>query len=159
MEILVTKKINATKEEVWHLVADYANIHRFHPLLKTSGFIEGSCTHEPGATRQCDMLDGSFLKERITDWKEGSHYSVEVYETSMPVKDSHATIGITALNSSTSLAYMFITMKAKYLFLKPLLYLVFQFYAGPAILRGLSKAVRREQKVTSKNLQTSIISS
>ena len=93
-KILVTRKIQSPISKVWEILSDYSNIHRFHPLLKTSGFVEGSCVAEPGATRQCDMVDGSFLKERIIEWKEGSHYSIEVYETSMPVKESTATLGV-----------------------------------------------------------------
>lgn len=153
MEILVSRKVPRSTEAVWHILSDYGNIHRFHPLLKTSGFIEGSCTTTPGATRQCDMLDGSFLKERITDWKEGSHYSIEVYETSMPVKESTATIGVTKLDDHNSMAYMQIKMKSKYAFLAPMLYLIFRYYAGPAILSGLSKAATKEEQ-TAIQLQT-----
>jgi hypothetical protein len=153
MEILITRKINAPVPSVWELISDYSNIHKFHPLLKTSGFIEGSCTHEPGSTRQCNMLDGSFLKERIIDWKEGSHYSVEVYETSLPVKKSFATLGVAELNDHASLAYMHIRMKAKYSLIIPILYFVFRYYAGPAILRGLERAISKEKLVVTTKLQ------
>jgi len=155
MKILVTKSIKAPASAIWKLLSDYSNIHNFHPLLKSSGFIEGSCTHEPGATRQCDMLDGSFLKERIIDWKEGSHYSVEVYETSMPVTNSKATLGVTKLDGKQSLAYMYINMKSKYLILAPMLYLMFRYFAGPAILRGLNKAIVKEERASEPKLQLS----
>jgi hypothetical protein len=154
MKILVTRNIPRDTASVWQILSDYSNIHRFHPLLKTSGFIEGSCTTEPGATRQCDMLDGSFLKERVTEWKEGSHYSVEVYETSMPVRESTATIGVTKLDDQSSMAYMQIKMKSRYALLAPMLYLIFRYYAGPAILRGLSKATQKEVQSPAFKLQT-----
>ncbi len=144
MRIFISKTINAPKNEVWSLLSDFSNIHNFHPLLKSSGFIEGSCTHEPGSVRRCDMLDGSYLKERIVEWKEGDFYIAEVYETSLPIKTSRATLGLSKLNNHTTLSYMYITMKSKYILLKPMLYLMFKFYAGPAILRGLSKATSQK---------------
>ncbi|HCX22632.1 MAG: hypothetical protein CMB80_15550 [Flammeovirgaceae bacterium] len=139
MDILVTKKINASKESVWRHLSEFENIHKFHPLLKTSGYVEGSCDHTPGATRQCDMVDGSYLKERIVDWQENSHYSIEVYETSLPVSSSKATLGVNKIDSEHSIAYMHIQLKSKHALLTPFLYLAFRFYAGPAILSGLRK--------------------
>ncbi len=137
MKILVTKPINASRETVWNHLSEFENIHKFHPLLKSSGYIEGSCDHSSGSTRQCNMIDGSYLKERIVDWQEKSHYSIEVFDTSLPVKDSRATLGVNKIDANNSLAYMYISLQAKYTLLSPLLYLGFRFYAGPAILRGL----------------------
>lgn len=146
MELLITQKINASAAAAWELISDFENIHRFHPLLKTSGFIGGSCTHEPGATRQCEMLDGRILKEKITDWKENSHYSIEVYETSLPLKSSSATMGISVISADTSLAYMAIRLQAKYWILAPFLYVTFNYFAGPAILRKLRKLTEQTEK-------------
>lgn len=152
MELIITQKINASSAEVWKLVSDFENIHRFHPLLKSSGFISGSCTHETGATRQCEMLDGSYLREKITDWKDDSHYSIEVFETTLPIKESTATLGVSVISSNRSLAYMSITLKAKYAILSPLLFLVFRFHAGPAILKKLKKITERSEKTAKSTL-------
>ena len=85
MKVKVKRRINAPSNVLWSYLADYSNINRFNPLLKKSEFIEGTETCEIGSTRQCEMKDGNHVKERIIDWKEGSHYSVEIYDTSMPM--------------------------------------------------------------------------
>ena len=148
MNISIKRTINAPSDALWDYLADYSNIHKFHPLLKGSDFVDGAHTCELGSTRQCDMKDGSYLKERITDWKEGSHYSVEIYETSMPVKEARATIGVKAIGENQSEAYMYMNMKPKYKLLQPMMYLMFQFFAGPSILRGLEKIYRKEHTLS-----------
>ena len=147
MKISVKRKINAPSDALWSYLADYSNIHRFHPLLKDSNFIEGAHTCEVGSTRQCDMKDGSFIKERVTEWKEGSHYTIDVYETSMPIKNSTATIGVVPINENETQAYMNLEMTPKYKVLQPVLFLVFRYFAGPAILRGLDKIYQKEWKL------------
>lgn len=147
MKIKVQRKINAPSSVLWDYIGDYANIHKFHPLLSGSHFNEGTATCEVGSTRQCDMKSGDFLKEKITDWKEGSHYSVEIYETSMPVKNAKATVGVKPLGKEVSEAYMHVEMDAKYAILRPLIYLMFRYYVSPAILKGLDKLYHKEHKV------------
>jgi len=88
------------------------------------------------------MATGDYLKERITDWKEGSHYAVEIYDTSMPLKSANATLGLNIINDHTTEAYMEMKIVPKYAILGPLMYLMFKFYAAPGILRGLEKVTR-----------------
>lgn len=148
MRINIKRTINAPSDALWNYLADYSNIHRFHPLLKGSGFVDGASTCEVGSTRQCDMKDGNFLKERITDWKEGSHYSVDIYETSMPIKSAQATLGVKPLNRDYSEAYMELNMEPKYKILQPFMFLMFRFVAAPSILKGLEKIYKEEQALS-----------
>jgi hypothetical protein len=146
MKINLHRKIKAPKENIWELLADFSNIHRFHPLLKSSGFIEGSCLAEPGATRQCSMLDGSYLKERILEWEPGKYYKVEIYDTSMPVSHAETILGVAEMGTAESLVYMKIDLTPRFKILSPLLYVMFRFVAGPIILRGLEKEFGRTMK-------------
>lgn len=139
MKIKLSRKINAPLEVLWSYLADYSNIQRFHPLLKNSHFIEGASTCELGSTRQCNMKDGNYLKEKVVDWKENSHYTVDIYDTSMPVKSAKATLGVNHLSNGSTEAYMHSEMKLKYKIMQPLMYLLFRFYVAPSILKGLEK--------------------
>lgn len=147
MKLSVKRKINAPSGVLWSYLADYSNIHRFHPLLKGSNFIDGAHTCEIGSTRQCDMKDGSFIKERVIDWEEGSHYAIDVYETSMPIKDSNATLGVTPLGENETEAYMDIEMTPKYKILQPIMFLAFRYVVGPGILKGLETLYEEERKL------------
>ncbi len=146
MHIQIQRQIRSYPDVLWKYLADFSNIYRFHPLLKNSQFIEGSCLEGKGAERQCFMLDGSYIKERIVAWEEGKYYTVEVFETSMPIKTSRATLGVEAIDKCLSNAYLHIDIIPKYKILQPLFYLMFKYMAGPAILRGLDKISLRERR-------------
>ena len=146
MKINVRRKINAPVEVLWSYFADYSNIQRFHPLLKNSHFVDGASSCELGSTRQCNMKDGNYLKEEVIDWKENSHYTVKIYDTSMPIKSAKATLGVTPLSNGSSEAYMQVEMIPKYKIMQPMMYLMFRFVAAPSILKGLEKLYKEEVK-------------
>ena len=102
MKISTKRRINASPEGLWNYLGDYSNIYKFNPLIKDSHFIEGTIACEVGSTRNCDMITGDYLKERITEWKEGSHYTVEIYDTSMPVKKAIATLGLNKVDEQNN---------------------------------------------------------
>lgn len=146
MKVNVTRKISAPKNELWPYVADFRNIYRFHPLLKGSHALDDNpVACEVGSTRQCDMIDGNHIKERVIDFKEGSHYTVEIFETSMPVTNAIATVGLRDLGNGVTEAYMNMEMTSKYAVLSPMMKLVFQYFAAPSILRGLEKLHKKER--------------
>lgn len=138
--------MRAHTDVLWKYLADFSNIYRFHPLLKKSKLIEDSCMEGKGAERQCFMLDGSYVKERVLAWEEGKFYTIEVFETTMPIKSARATLGVSSIDKCLSNAYMHMELEPKYKILQPVLYLMFKLVAGPAILRGLDKISLRERK-------------
>jgi ribosome-associated toxin RatA of RatAB toxin-antitoxin module len=148
MEIKLNRQVEAPASALWNYIGDYSNIHRFHPLLKGSDFIEGADSCEIGATRQCDMKDGNYIKERITDWKEGSHYTVDIYETSMPLRSAKATIGVRSNGENTSEVYMEMSMEPKYKIMQPMMFLFFKYVAGPGILKGLENIYKKEHAIS-----------
>ena len=147
MKITAKRTIKATTDALWKYVGDYSNIYRFNPLISHSHFNDGTTSCEVGSTRQCDMKTGDYLKERVTDWKEGSHYEVEIYETSMPIKKASARLGVNNIDDETSEAFMEMDITARYAVLTPIMYLMFKYIAAPGILKGLEKLYRSESKV------------
>ena len=151
MKITSKRRIHASIESLWNYMGDYSNIYKFNPMLKDSHFNDGSNTCEVGSTRQCDMKTGDYLKERITDWKEGSHYSVEIYDTSMPVKKANAKLGLTRISDELTEAYMEMEIVPKNVLLSPIMYLMFKYIAAPGILRGLEKIQADESQLNLAN--------
>lgn len=144
MKISINRKIGAPAEELWKYLGDFSNIHRFHPLLQDSNFIEGAETCEIGSTRQCDFKDGNYIKERITDLKEGSHYTVNIYEGSMPFNSAQATLGLRKITDGLTEAYMDMEFEPRNKLMAPMMWLAFRFQAMPKILRGLERLYRQE---------------
>ena len=46
MKITIKRTANAPAEVLWNYLADFSNIHRFHPFLKGSHFVNDSQTCE-----------------------------------------------------------------------------------------------------------------
>jgi len=149
MKITVKRTADAPLEDLWIYLADFSNIARFHPMLNSSHYIEGPTTLEVGSVRQCDFQDGSVLKEKVSDCKEGSHYSIDIVESSMPVKDASATLGLRPINASKTETYMSIKMTPKNKLMQPMMYLMFKFKVIPGILKGLEDLYLREHQVKS----------
>jgi len=72
-------KINAPKEKVWDILADFSAIQNFHPGVPKS-FATSDATTGLGATRHCDLLPTGGIEERIVEWNEGRDYKVEIYK-------------------------------------------------------------------------------
>lgn len=147
MKVQVKRIINASASSLWAYLADFGNIQRFHPLLDSSHYVEDSEQGELGATRQCDLSDGNYLKERVIDWQPDSHYTVDIYESSMPVKEAKATLGVRRIAANQSEAYMEMTLTPKYKIMQPMMYLNFKFFAIPKILKGLEELSQKEASV------------
>ena len=147
MKIHVKRQIDAPKEAIWAYLSDFSNIYKFHPLLKDSHSHGGDVACEIGSTRQCDMKDGSMLRERITDVVEGTSYTVEITETNMPIKEANATLGVRETTPGRSEAFMHMELTPKYKVLTPIMYVLFRFIGAPSILRGLENQYKKDQKL------------
>ena len=106
-QIHLKQTFNHPADQVWNWLKDYGNIHRIHPMIGKS-YIEGEQSCGIGALRVCEMKMGGFLiKERVTDWKENQSYTVDIYETTMPMmKRSLVTLGVRATGAETSEVYI-----------------------------------------------------
>lgn len=100
--------------EVWGWLSDYTNIHRIHPLIEKS-YAEGSKSCGVGAVRVCEMKGGMRLKERVVDWREGGQYTVDVFETTMPMMArSTVTLGVRPVNVGASEVFIDAEYAMKY---------------------------------------------
>jgi hypothetical protein len=88
----------------WSLMADFANIDAFNPHLEKSALIGGSAPCGLGTERQCDLKGGKgFLRERVIAWHEGQSYTVDIFDSTLPVDDTKTTLGLEALDNGTRL--------------------------------------------------------
>ena len=74
-------RINAPKERVWDIIADLTTVQYYDP-----GVISTRYTSEAregvGASRHCDLPDEGYVEERVTNWKPGESYTINIYEGS-----------------------------------------------------------------------------
>jgi len=149
MTINIKRKINAPSDALWTYLADYENIHRFHPLIKSEGshYLEDSNSCELGSLRQCNFTDGNWIKEKLIELKEGSHYTVDIYESNMPMKEAKATLGVKSLGENQSEAFMKMEITPKYKIMQPMMYLMFRYRNGPMILKGLEDIYKKEHQL------------
>ena len=75
--------IDAPQPKVWDILSNLATVQQYDPMVihahYTSDVKEGV-----GASRHCDLPEGSYVKERITAWQPGQGYTLNVYEDGMP---------------------------------------------------------------------------
>ncbi|UWR21215.1 SRPBCC family protein [Sulfitobacter sp. S190] len=90
-----TGQIMARPDVVWSVLARYGSVDAFSPHVAQSFIIEGTPDAGLGAARQCNLADGkNHVKERVTAWTDGSSYSVEIYEGTMPIRDAYSTVSV-----------------------------------------------------------------
>ncbi len=73
-------QIDASKEKVWAVLADLETVQHYSPAI-TKAYYTSEVRDGVGAARQCDF-DGGYVRERVTEWKPGEGYAINVYEGS-----------------------------------------------------------------------------
>ena len=72
--------INASKQHVWDVLADFGNVSRTSPTISKS-YLTSDETIGLGTTRHCDLtMMGAQLEERIVGWQEGELLQIDIYE-------------------------------------------------------------------------------
>ncbi|MCI0817515.1 MAG: SRPBCC family protein [Chloroflexi bacterium] len=93
-------RIEAPKERVWEVLSDLGSIYKWNPGITHSYTTSEAATGE-NAMRQCDLPGGGFLRERAFNWSEGEGFTIEIYETSLPMKESFVDFRATAEGEAT----------------------------------------------------------
>jgi len=110
--------VNASKDDAWKTLADFAGISVFHPTVPTSYTINSTAGTGLGAERRCEFnSDGSkYIDERITRFVDGKEYDVEIYGgTQMPpVNNLSITLGIESISLSQTRVYVRASYQPKY---------------------------------------------
>jgi len=75
--------INASKAKTWAVLADFANLHWTQTVKKVRYTNEKR--GNVGMARHCDLSDGGYIVERITQWNEGNGYTYAIDDARDPV--------------------------------------------------------------------------
>lgn len=103
-KVIVSKRVNASVEDVWRSWDDFGNIYKYNPNLKASRLLSSADTPtRVGTLRQCDMADGkNWVREEIIDYKPGESMKIDVYDGSLPLKCMTGTIEVEKISEQRS---------------------------------------------------------
>jgi hypothetical protein len=88
----VERNVNAPRMAVWEALADFGNVHAFHPMIKKSRLIDGTACGL-GAKRVCEMPGGmGKLEEEAVAWDEGRSMKVAMLGGNVPVRTMEITL-------------------------------------------------------------------
>ncbi len=73
-------QVDAPREKVWAVLADLEAVQQYDPAINKAHYTSDA-RDGVGAARQCDF-DGGYVRERVTEWKPGEGYAINVYEGS-----------------------------------------------------------------------------
>lgn len=93
MNVQVTRILDTTPQRAWEVLADYGNVHQFHPLVRHAEILSAS-DRGLGAVRVCNFYDGTSVKETVTHWQEPRSFTVNLTEGSMPLAWAEATLAV-----------------------------------------------------------------
>ena len=97
VHIIGSTVANAPKEVVWDILSDYGNIADYTGQVKTSE-IQGDQATGIGAVRTCELAPFGSTLETVTGWEEGESITLDVVPKGMPVKSSHTTFTVKAVD-------------------------------------------------------------
>lgn len=112
-KVTQTKNINAPAERVWEIIADFGNVHKYHPIVKSADLLRNK-DRGIGAKRRCHFYDNTSLVEEITDWDEGNGFTVDLTEASMPLKQAQASMRVTPTGAKSSIVTIEMEYVVKY---------------------------------------------
>lgn len=93
-KVTVSKRVDATIEEVWKSWDDFGNIYKFNPSVTHSKLLNNEKTPtRVGTKRQCDFTDGkNWVREEVIDYQPKKFMKIDVYDGTLPLKSMVATI-------------------------------------------------------------------
>ncbi len=86
-----SRHVSSPVAKVWEALSDFGGVHRFAAGVKSSPIIKGTPDRGVGSERSCTLYDGNTVLERVTESIENKRISVEIFESSMPIKTADAT--------------------------------------------------------------------
>ncbi len=94
-EVVLTRRIAASREAVWAALGDVGGVHRFHPHVECSPLNDGSAEGGLGASRTCHFYDGNHVVEEVTRWVPLEAIDVAIVAGSMPLAKAKAGFRLT----------------------------------------------------------------
>ncbi len=83
-------QINAPKQKVWAVLADLGAASAWNPTVTHSSYTSDD-REGVGASRRCDLPDGSFVEERATAWTPGEALTLNIHEGAVPFENGFGT--------------------------------------------------------------------
>ncbi len=93
-------RIDAPKEKVWEILADFGGPANWAPTITSSNLLTDA-NGGIGARRTCGHISGAAIEEVITEWEEGEYYSYEMTTSLGPVKTLLNTWAVRAEGNDT----------------------------------------------------------
>ena len=78
-------RIDAPPERVWSVLATLDALDQYDPGVAKSDVVTPS-REGPGAARRCDLTQGGWFKEKVSDWHPNQSLSFELLECTLPVR-------------------------------------------------------------------------
>ncbi len=75
----VTKTIQLPIEKVWQVVADFHNVHYYHPYVESTTLLTED-NNELNAERLCHFYDGQKIHEKMTNFKKYEYVGIEILD-------------------------------------------------------------------------------
>ena len=92
--ITVSRKLSAPVAKVWEVLSDFGGVHTWSAGVEESPINDGTPTSGVGSERNCQLYDGNHIQERVTQSIELKQLSIEIFETSMPMKRAEAVFAL-----------------------------------------------------------------
>jgi len=96
--ISVSREIPASVSEVWAVLADFGGIHRYNASVERSPINKGTPPSGVGSERTCQLYDGNHLQERIVESIEERKLTIDIFESSMPLKSAQGVMTLEPLS-------------------------------------------------------------
>ena len=97
-------RIDASKDKVWNVVADLGSVSVWNPALANSHYTS-EAKEGLEASRHCDFPDGGYVEERVTEWKPGEAFTVEIYEGTVPFASANGFVSLVNDGDGTIVNY------------------------------------------------------
>ena len=74
-QITISRTIKAPASQVWNVIGDYNNPHKYHPFLESVDQLSEE-DRGMGAKRQCNLYNNSSVVEEVIEWVDGQSFTV-----------------------------------------------------------------------------------
>lgn len=92
--------INASADEVWHVVRDFDGLPKWHPGISTSEIEGAQPSDSVGCVRHLTVPDGSEIRERLVMLDDAERtYRYDILDGPFPVRRYRATLRVRPVTS------------------------------------------------------------
>ena len=93
--VKLSKKIDASRQVIWDILADFANVADWNSGVKES-HSTSAAANGVGATRHCDLGPAGALDETIREWEPNKSMAISIDSaTKAPIKGGLGTFVLT----------------------------------------------------------------